>query len=148
MEEKKNKVIQFFKDNVGKSMKFGPSGMGGWLDGLLVEAEEGALSAEFEVRKDMSNPLGRLHGGAIAAIMDDLIGATVYSMGIETPYVSLNLAIDYLRSAKIGDKVTAKAKVIRPGQTIMHTECHLYDIDGKLLAKCTSNLAKTNSHSK
>lgn len=130
---------------VGQEMSEGPSPVGRWLRGTLRKVEEGSVTAEFTVRPEMTNPVGILHGGMIAAIMDDLIGMTVHVLnGMESFFTSINLSIDYLSSAKEGEVVTATTKIVRQGATITHAECHLYNAKGKLLAKGTTNLLRVN----
>jgi uncharacterized protein (TIGR00369 family) len=140
-----NPILQFMQAHVGKSLGMGPSPLAKWLDGILVAADEGTITADFLVRPDMTNPVGILHGGVIAAIMDDLMGATVYALGAETFFTSINLNVDYLFSARVGETVTARSEVIRQGKKVMHVECRLTNADGKLIAKSTSNLVATST---
>ena len=77
-------------------------------------------------------------------MMDDLMGALVFSLNNEYFFTTVNLAIDYLSSAKIGETVTLKAEVIKAGKNIIHCECRIHNAGGKLLAKSISNLAKTH----
>ena len=55
-----NPVLEYFKSNIGKSaLEAGtPSPYGRWLNGTLIAAEEGELTVEVIVRKDMCNPGG------------------------------------------------------------------------------------------
>jgi len=128
---------------VGQEMSEGPSPVGRWLRGILRSIEPGTVTADFTVRPEMTNPVGILHGGMIAAIMDDLIGMTIHVMnGMESFFTSINLSVDYLASAKTGETVTATTKIVRQGASITHAECHLYNAKGKLLAKGTTNLLR------
>lgn len=143
-----NEALELFKANIGKNFDESPSPLSRWLNGTLLQAEEGMLEASFVVREEMTNPMGILHGGAIAAICDDLIGATTFTLGREHFYTSINLNLDFLSSARMGDTVIAKASLVRAGQTIIHAECVLRNEAGKLLAKAASNLAKVNLSAK
>lgn len=138
-----NKLLEKFKENIGKPMGMS-SPIGKWLNGILVEAGEGYLVAEYEVRPDFLNPMGVMHGGVYAVMMDDLMGAVVFSLDNEFLFTTVNLAVDYLSSAKSGEKVRLKAEVIKAGKNIIHCECKLYNLGGKLLTKSISNLAKTH----
>lgn len=140
-----NPILQFMRANLGKSLGMGPSPLARWLDGTLVAADEGTITASFVVRPDMTNPAGLLHGGVIAAIMDDLMGATVFALGAETIFTSVNLSVDYLFSARTGETVTARSEVIRRGKKIMHLECRITNAEGQLIAKSTSNLVATST---
>jgi uncharacterized protein (TIGR00369 family) len=97
----------------------------------------------------MTNPMGILHGGMVAAIMDDVIGATVFCLGADYFYTSVNLTIDFISSAREGDTVRAVSRIVRQGRNIVNAECSITGSGGKLLARGTSNLImttiKTNS---
>jgi acyl-coenzyme A thioesterase 13 len=138
-----NPVLEHFKRSIGQPMG-SPSPIGKWLGGTLVEAEENFLVAEYVVKQDFLNPMGVMHGGVYAVMMDDLMGALVFSLNNEYFFTTVNLAIDYLSSAKANETVKVKAEVIKAGKNIIHCESRLYNMEGKLLAKSISNLAKTH----
>ena len=138
-----NPILELFKANIGKPFST-PSPVGKWLNGVLLEAGENYLVAEYEVRPDFANPMNVMHGGIYAVMMDDLMGALVFSLNNEFLFTTVNLSVDYLSSAIIGEKVNLKAEVIKDGKNIIHCECRLYNQQGKLLTKSISNLAKTH----
>lgn len=128
---------------VGQEMSGSPSPMGRWLRGILRSIDEGAMSVEFTVRPEMTNPAGVLHGGMIAAMLDDSIGVMVHSLvGIENYHTTVNLSIDYLAPAMGGDVVTASTKIIRHGKTMINAEGWLYNAAGKPLARATTNMLR------
>jgi acyl-coenzyme A thioesterase 13 len=140
-----NQVLDFFISNIGKhATEMSPSPLGRWLNGKLIAVEEGSLTVEFLVRDEMTNPGKILHGGTIASMMDDVMGMTVFSLGRESFYSTINLTIDYLLPAKIGDVIFVKSKVIRAGKTVINMDCEIRNIEHKIIAKCTSNLVVTS----
>lgn len=139
-----NNILPFFESLIGKSMGNGPSPLAKWLNGTLLAVEKGSLTAEYTVREEMCNPARILHGGIAAAIMDDLMGATVFSLGVSTFFTSVNLNVDYLYSAPLGAKVIAKTEVIRAGKKVIHIECQIFDEQQNIIAKATSNLVATS----
>lgn len=142
-----NPVLEYFKSNIGKSaLEAGtPSPYGRWLNGTLIAAEEGELTVEVIVRKDMCNPGGILHGGVATGMMDDVIGMTVFSMGSQVFYSTVNLSVDFLFGAKPDEKLTIKSKVIRMGKKIAHAEGEVRNEAGQIVAKCTTNLVATSN---
>ncbi len=120
------------------------SPVGRWLNGTLRAVEHGKLVVDYTVRTDMTNPAGVLHGGAAAAILDDLVGAMVFALGREYAYTSVNLNVDFLHAARLGDVVTVTAEVIRAGRNIIHCEGRIVATDGKIIAKCATNLIQTS----
>lgn len=139
-----NKIVNLLRAHIGKPIKNAPSPVANWLQGTLIQVDEGALVMRFEVRHEMTNPIGTLHGGAIALILDEVIGATVYTLHVPYFHVSVNLNIDFLNTAHEGDLLVAKSAVIRQGKTLVNVECSLYSADNKLIARGISNLVKTN----
>ncbi|OKS86680.1 hypothetical protein RG47T_2137 [Mucilaginibacter polytrichastri] len=93
----------------------------------------------------MANPMGTLHGGITAGIMDDLIGATVICMGRQYFYTTVNNTIDYLATAKVGETVTGKTTIVRAGRQIINIQFELWYLPKKrLLARGNSNMLKTD----
>lgn len=134
-----------FKELIGKEAKdVSPSPFGRWLNGKLIETSAGSLTIEFVVREELTNPAGIMHGGAIAGLIDEVIGMTTFSLGKTGFYVAVNLNIDFLRPGKLGEKLRVLSEVIRDGRTMAHAECKVYNGEGKLIAKAASNLALTN----
>lgn len=141
-----NPALEFFKSNIGKtSAEVSPSPFGRWLNGTLTAVEEGSLTVEFIVRPEMCNPANILHGGIATSILDDVIGMTVFSMGNQIFYSTVNLNIDFLFAAKPNEKLTAKSKIVRMGKKIAHAEGEIRNEEGKIIAKCTTNLVATSN---
>ena len=142
-----NQVLEFFRSNIGKSATEAgtPSPYGQWLNGTLIAAEEGELTMEVVVRKDMCNPGGILHGGVATGMMDDLIGMTTFSMGTQAFYATINLSVDFLFAAKPDEKLTVKSKIVRMGKKIAHAEGEIKNEAGQIVAKCTTNLVATGN---
>ena len=141
-----NQTLEFFKSNIGKtSSEMSPSAFGRWLNGTLIAVEEGELTVEVIVREDMCNPGGILHGGVATGMMDDVIGMTVFSMGTQVFYSTVNLSVDFLFGAKPDEKLTVKSKIVRMGKKIAHAEGEIRNEAGKIVAKCTTNLVATSN---
>jgi uncharacterized protein (TIGR00369 family) len=138
-----NPILEMFKAHIGKPMSDVAPPLTQWLGGTLLKAELGSFEMSFTVRKEMTNPAGLLHGGIHASILDDIIGMTVAALGLANLYVSINLHIDFLAPAKIGETVVAKSTIIRSGKTIVNAVAEIYNESGQLLSKATSNLANT-----
>jgi uncharacterized protein (TIGR00369 family) len=136
--------LDFFKSLVGKSTSETPSPLGTWLNGRIEAVEAGSITASFEVRKEMTNPFGGLHGGVISAIMDELIGATVHSLDLPRNYSNLNFQVDFLAPANLGDRITAKTTIIRSGKKIINAACEIFSENEKLLARGSSNLVQVS----
>lgn len=139
-----NPRLEYFKSMVGQNMSESISPLGAWLNGTLKEVEFGQTTIEFVVRKDMTNPMGVLHGGAAAAILDDVVGMMVFGLGREFGYTTINLNCDFLNPAFIDETISATAQVIRAGKNIINCEAKITNKDGKIIAKCTTNMGITS----
>lgn len=139
-----NKVIAYFKSKIGKDSKDSISPLMQWLNPKLISVEEGKLEFLHVIREEMTNPMHILHGGITAAIIDDAIGAAVYSLGNTHVYTTVNLGVDYFKSAKAGDTIIAETNIVKKGNQIMNAECLVWNSDkSSLIAKGHSNLIKT-----
>lgn len=121
---------------------------GKWLKGHVIQAKEGELTLEFEVRDDMTNPIGLLHGGIISAIIGEMAGFTVYSTLSTGPckeFVMINSNTDFLSPAKRGDKITATTTILREGKIAVTAETSLYRKGSMLMAKGTTNIIKLSN---
>ena len=138
-----NKPLAHFKARIGQDASDSISPLMRWLNPILLKAEEGALEFSYVVREEMTNPMGILHGGTTAAIIDDAVGATVFSLGKSNWYSTVNLAVDYFASAKVGDTIIAKTSIIKNGNMIINTYCEIWNADrSRMIAKGHSNLIK------
>ena len=144
MDNTPNPRLDFFKSLINRDMSGSISPLGRWLNGTIRVADFGRLVADYVVRDELTNPAQVLHGGAASAILDDLIGAMVFTLGREFAFTSVNLNIDFLHAARLGDTVTATAEVVRAGKNIIHCEGRIVAADGKIIAKCATNLIQTS----
>lgn len=136
--------LEYMQTLIGKSMQESFSPVGKWLNGKLLDIQEGSMQVEYVVREDMSNPMRVLHGGIAATILDDIVGTMVFALGRDFAYTSVNLNCDFLNAAKTGEVITANASVIRAGKNIIHVEGVITNANGLIIAKCSSNLIQTN----
>lgn len=140
-----NNVMDFFKAHIGKKITSSPSALTVWLGPVLLQAEEGKLVFEYIVRKEMTNPMGMLHGGVSAAIVDDAIGITVATYGMQDFFATINNVVDYFSSAKEGDTIIAETIVIKKGRQLINVQCDIWNADrSRLIVKGYSNLIKTD----
>lgn len=133
--------LDFLRQSIGKIITESPSNFMNWLAPVLVKAESGILVCKYTIRKEMTNPYQILHGGVTAGIIDDLIGATVYTMGLNDRYTTVNNYIDYFAPAKEGDQIIAETAIVKRGKTILNLQCEIHLPSKKrLIAKGYSNM--------
>ncbi len=139
-----NNQLEILQHHIGKEFASTPSPFMSWLKPIVLVAETGRLSFQYTVRKEMTNPMGSLHGGVTAAIIDDVIGATMFSFNETHFYTTLNLVVDYFSPAKEEDIIIADTTLIKKGRQIVNVQCEVWNEEkNRLIARAYSNLLKT-----
>ncbi|HQT74660.1 MAG: thioesterase [Acidiphilium sp. 37-67-22] len=116
--------------------------MGRTLGFRLVEIAEGRVVFEGSPGREVYNPLGTVHGGYAAALLDSACGCAVHTMlTAEQAYSTLELKVSYHRAmtAETG-VVRAVGTVISLGRRAGFSEAKLTDASGRLYASATSTL--------
>lgn len=140
----RGKVLEWVKETYeGREVNDSRSPAGNWLRFTLEHIEKGSAVLTTEVREEMTNPYGNIHGGMMSLVIDEAIGWAIVSLDTELHYTSLTLNVDFLYAIKAGDRLRAESKVMRSGKKIICVECHVYDMEGKILARGNSNLIVT-----
>jgi len=110
--------------------------MGMWI----TEVSEGRVVFAAEPAEYHYNPLGTVHGGVMATLLDSALGCAVQSMlPAGTSYTTLELKVNYLRpiTTKTGT-VYCEGKIIYVGGRVATAEGRLTDAQGKLYAHGTT----------
>jgi len=139
-----NIFLKQFQSLIGKKLNSTPSEAGNWLEGVLVEVSENSIKVTYQVAPAMCNPAKILHGGVASLMMDDVIGMGNFASGSEYLMTSINLNVDFLSAAQIGEKLEVSAKLVRSGSNLNHWEAVITKDSGKIVAKASSNMIKTH----
>jgi acyl-coenzyme A thioesterase 13 len=138
-----NSRLAFIQDRIGREVTDSRSEISNWLRMTPVSAEKGKIVVTIPVRSDMTNIMKTIHGGMIATILDDLCGTVCLISADDFFYATINLHVDYLNPASVGDVLKATAEVVRQGKTIINVQAVLERADGKIVARASSNLINT-----
>lgn len=87
-------------------MVCGPQNPDGWGVTFAIEGS-GRVSATVTFDGRHEGAPGWVHGGAVAAVLDDALGSVL--VGLETPAVTANLNIDFRAGARVGRPLLAEA---------------------------------------
>ncbi len=143
--KRSQKMVNLFQSIKGLPLKDFPAPpFTKWLNGQIINVTRGDLELEIEVRTEMSNPTGILHGGVQSAILDDVIGMMTTTLGYEGFLISIDMHVDFLGRVKIGEKVRAHGFIIREGRHIVHAMAELKNEADELVATGNSNLLVTH----
>ena len=86
-----------------------------------------------------SNPLGGVHGGFAATILDSVTGCATHTvLAAGEGYGTTDLAIKMCRPMPFNEKLIAEGKVINVGKNLVISEGYLRDEEGKLYAHATA----------
>ncbi len=137
--------LEHMKSLIGKEFTDSPSPFMRWLNPIILSAEKGHLEFQYMIRLEWLNPIGNIHGGITAAIIDDALGATMFSLNEPTFYTTINNVIDYFSVGKEGENIIAETHITKLGKQFINATCEVWNADKtRLIAKGTSNLFKTD----
>jgi uncharacterized protein (TIGR00369 family) len=116
--------------------------IGRTLDFSLVEVGEGRAVFTGDPDARTYNPMGTVHGGYAATLLDSACGIAVHSKLAEgQSYTTLELKVAYHRAmSKDTGAVRAEGVVTSFGRRVAFAEAKLTDANGRLLASATSTL--------
>ena len=117
-------------------------GIGRTLRFELSTLEEGFVVFEGTPDESVYNPIGTVHGGYAATLLDSACGCAVHSrLAPGQGYTTLELKVAYHKAmtSKTG-RVRAEGKVISFGRRAAFAEARLVDAEGRLYASATSSL--------
>jgi uncharacterized protein (TIGR00369 family) len=112
------------------------------LDFQLVEVEEGRAVFEAVPGLRVYNPIGSVHGGYAATLLDSACGCAAHTkLGPTQGYTTLELKVSYLRAmtADTGP-VRAEGRVLTIGRRAAFAEATITDAAGKVYATASSTL--------
>jgi acyl-coenzyme A thioesterase 13 len=138
-----NIYYRHMKQHEGQSFIETKSAAGKLLHYKLLDVQEGKVTIELTVTEQIINPFGGLHGGIYALIMDECVGLAFYTICNGELYTTVNLNVEHLWSAMLGEVITATGQVIRYGKKIAYTEGEIRNAKGDLICRATSNLINT-----
>ena len=106
----------------------------------IAEIEEGRVVFTVEPAEYHYNPIGVVHGGLAATLLDSAMGCAVQSLlPAGTGYTTLEIKVNLVRALTVETgEVRAEGKVIHMGGRIATAEGKVVDRSGKLYAHATT----------
>lgn len=116
--------------------------IGKTLEFYLVELEKGRVVLEGTPSLKVFNPIGSVHGGYAATLLDSACGCAVHSsLPPGHGYTTLELKVSYHRGMnEASGPVRAEGKLVSLGRRVGFSEARLVDAQGRLCASATSTL--------
>ena len=100
----------------------------------LIDLEPDHATIAIEMRDDLRQPSGVLHGGVTATLIDTTMAFAVRTrLELHEATATIDLTIHYLRPHTEGT-IECTAKVVRAGKRIFTVSADVENDDGKLIA--------------
>ena len=110
------------------------------LDFSLIEVAPGSATFQGTPQLKHYNPLGSVHGGWYATLLDSAVGCAIHTMmPAGRGYTTAELSINIVRAASFkSGPLRAIGKVIHCGKQLATAEGRIVGADGKLYAHATT----------
>ncbi|MFG2342522.1 PaaI family thioesterase [Streptomyces phaeochromogenes] len=131
--------IDFLREVQAGRLPAPPIGAG--MDFALDEVEPGRAVFSLTPGEEHYNPIGSVHGGIFATLLDSAAGCAVQStLPQGMAYTSLDLTVKFLRRITVDTgTVRAIGTVVNQGRQTALAQAQLVDAKGRLLAHATSS---------
>lgn len=106
----------------------------------LTEVEEGRVIFTVEPAEYHYNPVGAVHGGLAATLVDSAMTCAIYSVApIGMNYTTIELHVNYIRPITVDTgHLRCIGEVIHFGRRVATAEAKIFDINDKLYAHATT----------
>jgi uncharacterized protein (TIGR00369 family) len=112
------------------------------LDFNLVDIEKGRAVFEGVPGPHALNPIGSVHGGYAATLLDSACGCATHSeLAASQGYTTVELKVSYHRPITLETgRVRAEARIVTIGKRVAFAEGRITDAEGRIYASATSTL--------
>ena len=108
----------------------------------LDDISEGVATLGLDVRKELKQNHGVVHGGAIASLIDTAMAFAIITLLTPREKVTtVDLTVSYLRPLTKG-RITARARVVRSGRRLFVVTADVFGDDGILASTALSTYIK------
>jgi uncharacterized protein (TIGR00369 family) len=110
------------------------------LDFALISVSEGEAIFQGTPNAKHLNPMGTVHGGWYATLLDSAVGCAVHTMMPPgRGYTTAELSVNLVRGAAVGkEPLRVIGKVLHCGRQLATAEGRIVDASGKLYAHATT----------
>ena len=122
--------------------RFPPPPIMRFLNGELAEVEFGRVVFHGAPTEDHYNPLGIVHGGYAATLLDSCMGCAVHTtLPAGRAYTTVEIKVNYLKAVRLDSGLlTATGTVVKAGSRVGFAEGTVTDDNGAVVATATSTL--------
>ncbi|KXO76915.1 phenylacetic acid degradation protein [Acinetobacter venetianus] len=104
-----------------------------------LEVEHGRIVFSATADERHTNPLGGVHGGFAATVLDSVTGCATHTvLAAGEGYGTTDLNVKMCRPLPFNKQLIAEGKVINAGRNLVISEGYIRDEEGKLYAHATA----------
>lgn len=106
----------------------------------MTDIQPGYCEIQLPYKKELSQQHGYFHGGIIGAIADNCGGYAAYTLMPEGASI---LTVEYkinLTAPGKGERLIGRAKVIKPGRTLMISSTEIFVVNNGVEKLCATSL--------
>ena len=119
--------------------KLPPASMAETIPMQIKEAESGRVLFEVMANHRHLNPMGGVHGGFAATVLDSVTGCAVHTMlEAGVGYGTIDLNVKMLKAVPTDTRLIAEGKLINLSHSIGVSEGTLRNEEGKIFAYATA----------
>jgi len=115
----------------------------GYLGCKLEKLEQGKVEISLDAGKQHLNPIGLVHGGVLASLLDNAMGIAVMLVRPNDKTVTTNLNIHYVSTLYEG-KLRVTAEVLHQSRKMLTTTGTVWDAEGKIATIGTGTFRVTS----
>jgi len=110
------------------------------MDHLTPTVEPGKVTFFLEPQEYHYNPIGSVHGGVFASLLDSAMGCAIHStLPAGVGYTTLEFKISFLKALTTATGlVSCEGTVLSAGRQVATAEGRIFDAGGKLYAHGTT----------
>ena len=106
----------------------------------LAEVDAGRVVMNLTPAEYHYNPLGTMHGGILATLLDSVMGCAVHTtLPKGRGYTSLEIKVNYVRAVtNASGELSAEGKIVHGGRRSAVAEARVVDAKGRLCATAST----------
>jgi uncharacterized protein (TIGR00369 family) len=106
----------------------------------MAEVDEGRIVMRLTPAEYHYNPIGTMHGGILATLLDSVMGCAVHSrLPKGRAYTSLEIKVNYVRAVtNDSGELSAEGTVVHAGRQSAVAEAKVIDAKGRLCATAST----------
>lgn len=115
---------------------------GSGLGASFYEMENGEVYATFSFKAEHASYPGRAHGGAISALLDELIGRAIWAHNDQIWGVTLTLSTTFRKPVPLNKRLVAHGRILSETSRGFVGSAEIVDEGGNILAEAKATYLK------